>query len=129
MKKPEDDEARLREGFAKLRASDARKTPSFAAIRRAPGRSARAPVVWLVVAPLVAAAAILVAVCGIPSSPSPVASSAPAPAPPDPADLARVSRTTLAPAPLDFLLEMQGTAFLTAVPDFDSDPVTKGRSR
>ncbi len=104
------DDERLREGFAKLRADDARRAPPFDAMWSA--RRRRSP--WVVLVPVTsvaAAAAVLLVWCTFaPSAPKsePVAV-APAPLPVVADD----------PAPLDFLLDLPMGASLAKVPDFD----------
>lgn len=128
MNDPEHDEARLRDAFLRLKAHDARRRPSFEALRRPPAvRPFPRAVVALV--PLVAAALLLLVWGGpasspMASSPSSAASSSPSPlglvaavAPPSD-DVARA-------LPLEFLLEptfggpSDSTAFLSRVPSLD----------
>lgn len=127
MNDPEQDEARLRDAFLRLKAHDARRRPSFEELRRPP---AVRPFPRLVVAlvPLVAAAALFV-VCGSPSSPPQVASpSSVASSSPSPLGLvADVSSPEEMPRtlPLDFLLAptfggpSDSMAFLSRIPPSD----------
>lgn len=127
MNDPEQDEARLRDAFTRLKAHDARRRPSFEELRRPPVvRPFPRAVVALV--PL-AAAAILLLVWGGPtsspmaSSPSSAASSAPSLA--DPVVVAIHSDDLTGALPLEFLLEptfggpRDSTAFLSRVPPLD----------
>ncbi len=140
MSDEEDD--RLRAAFRHLKAHDRRRAPSFEASRSAPKRR---PIrtVWLVTGPLLAAAAVLVAVCSAPSSddtsrpmasaPPTTAAGAPGAGPSPPSD-ARLGAARPDPLPLDFLLDdsflssKSSRSFLSHVPDFDSD-FSKGSVR
>ena len=133
------EDERLRAAFAHLKANDRRRIPSFEASRQAP-KALPIRTLWLVTGPLFAAAAVLVAVCGVSSSndserprsasapPIPVAvpSGMPASEP-----LAVRGADSL---PLDFLLDdtffsaKSTRAFLDHAPDFDSD-FSKGSAR
>lgn len=115
------DDDRLKEGFAKLRADDARRAPPFEAMWSARPRR-RSP--WIVAAPMVsmaAAAAVILVWCRVAqyeAAPSAAVAVAPA-APPAIAD---------DPAPLDFLLDVPMGASLAKVPDFDKT-LLQGKSR
>ncbi len=137
MSDPEDE--RLRGAFAHLKANDRRRVPSFEASRQAP-KTRPIRTLWLVTGPLVAAAAVLVAFCGVSSSNDPDRPRL-ASAPSNP-----VAGPSVAPAsgplavrqaeslPLDFLLDdtffsaKSTRAFLDHAPDFDSD-FSKGSVR
>lgn len=106
------DEDDLRVDFARLRRVDARRTPSFDVLRKAPKVRPLRPVV-LAVLPLVAAAAALLLVCSRPTENEPPQSSA------APADVT-LAVAHEAPLPLDFLLQTHGaSAGLRG--SFDSD--------
>lgn len=109
------DDDRLHERFAELRANDARRPPPFDAMWTAPPPR-RSP--WVLVAPLVrlsvAAAALLFVLR--PAAPTSVA---PASSPP---------MVVEDPAPLDFLLEPPLGASLARAPDFDQ-PFPQGVPR
>lgn len=115
------DEERLRARFAALKKRDARLTPDFEKVRSAPRR----PAPWRVVVPVLAAAAMLLLWLGTrtmrDSASAPLAS---APATHGSVMGGEVSgHATVAfdPAPLDFLLDMPGTA--AAVTTLDSNPL------
>lgn len=122
MTDPDPRDVGLREAFARLRASDARKLPPFdrkgAFPRVSPLRRA-----WPVAIPVLAAAAILVAVC---SSPTPHETALLAP-PSAPSGEPTLAVGTRGPnrLPLDFLLETSLTrpddsmGFLARAPTFD----------
>ncbi len=98
------DDEKLREDFARLRRVDARRTPSFDALRKPPVVRPLRPVV-LAVVPLVAAAAALLFVCNGPTqSEPPRASKGPAT---DvlPSSGVTDSEVDQEPLPLDFLLQ------------------------
>jgi hypothetical protein len=128
------DDDRLNEGFAKLRRHDARRAPTFDAIRSAPARArARSWVVALPVAATGLAAAAVVALwlraqpdaspsVAAPAEPVPAAAAGPAPA------VAAAIAPSLDPAPLDFLLSVPGQVSLATAPDFDRS-LLQGRRR
>ena len=131
----DEEDVRLRAAFRHLKAHDRRRAPSFEASRSAPKRR---PIrtVWLVSGPLLAAAAVLVAVCSAPSSDD---TSRPTASAPQSAATPRVPPSELGaarpdPLPLDFLLDdgflssKSSRSFLSHVPDFDSD-FSKGSVR
>ncbi len=116
-----DDDKRLREDFARLRRVDARRTPSFDALRKPPVVRPLRPVV-LAVVPLVAAAAALLFVCngGTPNEPSLASSGSAIEVVPS------AGATTIGeaeePLPLDFLLQTHVTyTELARARAFDSD--------
>lgn len=119
-----DDDKSLREAFAALRASDARKAPPFEAMRER-AKASPLPVRrrWpLVVVPLAGALAAAAALVLLVSSPGPeTARTAPRTEAPVVAALVVVPP----PSSLDFLLDMPSASLLD-VPDFDSDPL-RGR--
>lgn len=128
MNDPDPDDARLRDAFLRLKAHDARRRPTFAALRRPP--SVRPfPRAVVAVVPLVAAAVLFV-VCGSPSSPPQVASpSSAASSSPSPlgsvADVASLPEEMPRTLPLDFLLAptfggpSDSMAFLSRIPPSD----------
>jgi hypothetical protein len=107
---PHDDDARLKETFARLREEDRRRAPDFRAMWTAP-RRARSP--WLVAGPVIglaAAAAFFALWCGVQSQRYA-----------EPTAAVPVRAAPAEPAPLDFLLASPVT--LHTLPDFDHSPV------
>jgi len=111
------DDERLKQTFDKLRQDDARRAPSFEAVRR---RRARRTSPWAVVVPLgsaLAAAAVLLVWCRTtPGSPQAAMTVAVSPAPVA-SPLGGESAPRPDDAPLDFLLDVPG---LRGAPDFDT---------
>jgi len=96
-------DTRLRDAFTRLRARDAAMRPSFHELRARPRPRLSRPL-WLVAVPLVAAAAVLFAVCGF-HDPDPTATATLAP-PRAPEPAPRGSTPYAGPVlPLDFLLD------------------------
>ncbi len=123
-----DEDLRLREAFRRLRSHDARRSPPFQAPTSEPRhRSSRGHPLWLVVGPLAAAAALLFYMCGKEPSRPPLAASTPPSE--GPASARGIAGAEHDSAPLDFLLSSPTTSFLGRLPDFDSDPVSKGLPR
>jgi len=118
------EEERLRARFAELRRHDERRVPDFQQMRAAP-RRIRSP--WRVVMPAasLAAAAMFMLWCGARSvlleSSTPQAA-APAAAPALTSSLA-TDETAFDPAPLEFLLDVPGTAPSSVRASFDSNPL------
>ncbi len=128
----EPDDERIRRAFASLRAADARRVPSFEALRRPPARRPVRPL--LVASPIVAlmaAAAVFVAVCAPPTHDRPTSTAVVVASARRATALSAPETSMPEPLPLDFLLDDtfsfsgSGRAFLARVPDFDSDP-TRG---
>ena len=116
------DDAKLREAFGRLRAADAKRLPAFDHARRAP-RVRPIRRVWLTAIPVLAAAAALMALCGV-EKPVELASHPEAPSMPSAPEAQKVV-TTKPSLPLDFLLEtssgpLDSLAFLAKVPTIDS---------
>ncbi len=123
MSEPEDD--RVRRAFSTLRAADARRAPSFEDARRRPPRRPVRPLrLASPIVAIVAAAAVFVAVCAVPTHDRPQSTAAMAV--PSGTAFAAFAPVAPEPLPLDFLLEEPlsrgGRAFLARVPDFDADP-------
>ncbi len=99
------DDEKLRDDFARLRRVEARRTPSFEALRKPPVVRPLRPVV-LAVVPLVAAAAALLFVCNgaTQSEPSQTSSGSAVDLLPS-AGGATLGEATDEPLPLDFLLQ------------------------
>jgi hypothetical protein len=116
------DDTKLQEAFARLRAADTKRLPAFDHVRRAP-RTRPIRRIWIAAIPALAAAAAVMAFCGV-EKPVELASNPQAPAPPSaPVEQALVS--TRPALPLDFLLEtssgpLDSLAFLAKVPAIDS---------
>ncbi len=107
------DDERLKQTFDQLRRGDARRAPSFEAVR---GKHARRRSPWAAVVPigsLLAAAAVIVVWCNAPSSSPRDAAPVAVLAPPLGGEVA----PALDEAPLDFLLEVPG---LRGAPNFDT---------
>jgi hypothetical protein len=144
---PNDDEEKLRRGFAKLRKDDERRAPRFDDIvKKGPPRAVKTP--WGIVVPLAsaaAAAAVFLLWCNMQSmTASQPTAAAPAPGPVDqPAaaedgkqSAAAASRPATSPAnvrvdsePLGFLLALPGSTSLESASDLDTSLLFQGRSR
>ena len=116
------EDERLREEFARLRRSDARRAPSFEALRRPPrARPIRPAIRALVPLMLVAAAAAMLLFLQKDIAPTgtPMATAPPA----DVVDQMALADTTQGPLPLDFLLrtDVVSTQFRSSVTGADSD--------
>ena len=118
---PEDE--RLRSRFQELRRDDQRGAPSFEKMR-AGRRPVRSP--WRVIVPAasLAAAAMFVLWCGagtmLESASAPQAA---APAAPAAAPAVAAGGAAFDPAPLDFLLDVPGSAPRSVRTSFDSNPL------
>ncbi len=115
-----DDEEKLRRGFEKLRAEDARRAPRFEElVKRGPPRSARSP--WAIVVPLgsvAAAAAVFLLWCGtqqMMSPPEPTAAAPPAGSAVAVDQPAAVTDTK-PQAPPDVVAEREPLGFLLTLP-------------
>ena len=107
------DDERLKQTFEKLRQDDARRAPSFDAVR---GKRARRRSPWAVVVPIgsmLAVAAVVVVWCNAPTSDPQAAAPVAVIALPLGGEVA----PALDEAPLDFLLEVPG---LRGAPSFDT---------
>jgi len=116
------DDAKLREAFGRLRAADAKRLPAFDHARRGP-RVRPIRRIWLAAIPALAAAAAVVALCGL-EKPVELASNPPPPSLPSEPERQNIVATKPA-LPLDFLLEtssgtLDSMAFLAKVPAIDS---------
>lgn len=128
---PEPDE-KLRRAFGALEREDERAAPPFDAMlerARARGprvtRSVSIARLSVALAPIAAAAAVVL-FWGVSRAPEKRAEPSAAAAVSTPA--APTMQTTLPPLELDFLLQMPVSASLSALPDFDTDPVAQGRA-
>ena len=114
------DDERMKKTFDKLREDDARRAPSFEALRR---RAPRTRTAWAVVVPLasaMAAAAVFVVWCNVAreAAPASVAVAPPAMLAPQAALAGEVAAAPrVDEAPLDFLLDVPG---LRGAPNFDT---------
>lgn len=129
--KPEDEprdpgDERLRARFAELRDRDERRAPDFHRMWTAP-RAIRSPWRLVVPATTLAAAAVLVLWCGARTmtleSSAPQAAAPAAAPPPAAAPALAAGETSFDPAPLDFLLDVPGTAPRSVRATFDSNPL------
>ncbi len=118
------EERKLRTRFQELAAHDRRNAPDFAKMWTAP-RPIRSPRRIVASATTLAAAAMVLVWCGAHSMVSP-SESAPAAAPAAAAAPVlgdRGDEAALDPAPLDFLLDVPGSAPRSARISFDSNPI------
>lgn len=98
------DDEKLGAEFAGLRAVDARRTPSFAALRKPRVVRPLRPALFAVI-PLVASAAALLFVCNGPEASEPPQTSAPSAVDVPLGGGFAVARPATSPLPLDFLLQ------------------------